>query len=98
MSGILSSQIILPSLGKTNPNDIRHGEGQYFSDVQPGTMTGARLSRLFLGHPFRPLRFTHYVAVDLTGLPVISGRAYVYVLLGNVPLDVRGRVAGFGSN
>jgi hypothetical protein len=29
----------------------------------------------------RPQRFTHYVAVDLTGLSVIAGRAYVYVVL-----------------
>ena len=81
-----------------NPNDVRHGEGQYFSDISPGTKTVTQLSRVFLGQPFRPEKFTHYVEVDVAGLPVFAGGVNVFVNHNTGPLDVSGRVIDFGRN
>jgi hypothetical protein len=48
--------------------DVRYGNGQYLSNIVPGTMTPAQLSRSFLGRPFHGSRFTHYVEIDATRL------------------------------
>jgi hypothetical protein len=98
MAGILATQRINPSLAAHNPNDVRFGEGQYLSDIPPGTMTASQLSRALLGMPFQGQRFTNYIEVDVTGLPVVMGRPNVYVVINTEPLDVTGRITGFGSN
>jgi hypothetical protein len=48
--------------------------------------------------PFQGQRFTNYIEVDVTGLPVVMGRPNVYVVINTEPLDVTGRITGFGSN
>ena len=83
MLGIMESGQMQPSLSATNPNDIRYGEGRYLSDFVPGTKTPAQLSREFIGQPFQGLRFTHYIAIDVTGLTVVEGRNGVFVIPGN---------------
>jgi large repetitive protein len=98
MTGILATQQINPSLAANNPNDVRYGEGQYFSDIQPGTMTSSQLSRVFLGMPFQGQKFTNYVEVNVEGLPVVPGRPNVYVVPNTMPLNIAGRVVGFGAN
>jgi hypothetical protein len=98
MLAILSSGILLPSTRARNPHDVRYGEGQYLSDIPPGTMSAARLSRALIGQPFQGHRFTHYVEIDVRGLPVTRGRAGVYVILGTQPLDVTGRIVSSGAN
>ena len=65
--GIVASLTLLPSTRLSNPNDVRFGEGQYLTDLEPGTMTLAQLSRAFLGHPFRGDRFTHFVEIEIDG-------------------------------
>ncbi|TCW77930.1 hypothetical protein C5O80_32625 [Burkholderia sp. SRS-46] len=42
-----------PSLFSLNPKDVRYGNGQYLSDIVPGTMTPAQLSRAFVNNPFQ---------------------------------------------
>lgn len=98
MAGIVATQQIKPSLAANNPNDFRYGEGVYLSDIPPGAMTPSQLSRVFLGIPFQGQRFTNYVGVDVTGLSVVMGRPNVYVVPGAQPLNVTGRITGFGSN
>lgn len=95
--GILASGVLLPSLAARNPNDVRYGEGQYLSDIRPGTMIPEELSRTFYGFPFQARRFTHYVAIDVTGLTVTEGRPGVFVVLGTEPLDLTGRLVGHGE-
>jgi hypothetical protein len=68
------------------------------SDIAPGTMTGNQLSRNFLGVPWQGDRFTNYVAIDVSGLNVVVGRPNVYVIPNSGPLDVSGRIRGFGAN
>jgi len=96
--GIRASGLLLPSTKARNPREARCGDGQYLTDIRPGTMSGARLSRALLGHPFRGWRFTHYVEIDVTGLQVVQGRSNVFVILNDRPLDLTGRVVRSGVN
>jgi hypothetical protein len=96
MRGITQSGELRPSLRANNPRDVRYGEGQYMSDFAPGTKTPAQLSREFLGQPFQGRRFTHNVEIDVTGLEVVQGRNGVFVVPGNQPLDLTGRIVGSG--
>ncbi len=98
MNGIVGSGVMRPSLLANNPNDARFGDGQYLSDVVPGTMTPNQLSRLFLGMPFQGERFTNYVGINVRGLPLVMGRPHVYVVPNPGPLYVRDRITSFGSN
>lgn len=98
MKGILDSGKLNPSLKTVNPADARYGNGQYLSDLAPGTKTCAQLSRCFLGQPFQGQRFTNYVEINVDGLNVVQGRANVFVVPGETPLDLTGRIVGFGAN
>ena len=98
LAGILSSMVLRPSLAAKSPQDVRYGDGQYLSDIEPGTMSGVDLSRAFLGFPFQGRRFTHYVAIEVTGLVVVAGRPGVLVVPSTQPLNLTGRVVGHGEN
>lgn len=98
MEGILDSEELYPSLKSVNPNDARYGNGQYLSDIEPGTMTNSQLSRQFLGQPFQGSRFTNYVGIDVQGLNVVAGRPGVFVVPGEVSLDLAGRIVSSGVN
>lgn len=97
-NGILDSGQLNPSLKSVNPADARYGNGQYLSDVQPGSMSCAQLSRCFLGQPFQGSRFTNYVEIDVTGLDIIKGRPGVFVNPSETPLDLTGRIVSWGRN
>ncbi|MCP4305662.1 MAG: hypothetical protein GY788_12435, partial [bacterium] len=97
MLGIIEDQAINPSLWYAGTKDVRYGDGQYLSDVVPGAMSPVQLSNLFLGFPFQARRFTHYVGIDATGLGAVQGRPGVYVIQNTEPLDITGRVIGFGE-
>ena len=73
LAGILATRVILPSTAARNPNDVRHGEGQYLSDVTPGSKTPAQLSRLFLNLPYHGRKYTHFVEINVDGLHVVEG-------------------------
>ncbi|RQM50359.1 hypothetical protein EHZ19_03995 [Paraburkholderia bannensis] len=97
MNAILESEALNPSLKALNPNDVRYGNGQYLSDIPPGTMTPAQLSRAFVNNPFQGARYSNFVAVDVTGLNVVQGRPGVYVVPNEIPLDISGRITGSGA-
>ncbi len=82
-AGIRESGELRPSLKAANPTDAKFGDGQYLSDIAPGSRTCSQLSRCFLGMPFQGARFTHYVEIDVTGLNVMKGRDNVFVILGD---------------
>jgi len=96
--GILDSGQLNPSLKSVNPSDARYGNGQYLSDIAPGTKTGAQLSRSFINNPFQGARFTNYVEINTSGLNVVQGRAGVFVVPGETPLDLTGRIVSWGAN
>jgi hypothetical protein len=76
---------------------VRYGNG-HLSDIIPGTKTPAQLSREFIGQPFQGKKYTHFVEIDVTGLPVIEGRPGVFVNPGEVPLDLTGRIINSGAH
>lgn len=96
-TGILESKSIKPSLKANNPKDTRFGEGQYVSDIFPGTKRPSQLSMIFFGIPWAGKRFTHHINIDTTGLNVIHGRKSVYLIKNNQPLDISERLKGHGK-
>ena len=96
LKGITSSQRLRASLKAVSPKDVRYGEGQYLSDIVPGTKTPGQISYTFLNDPRGWRRFTHYVEVDVTGLTVVEGRPGVYVIPNSQELDLAGRIVGSG--
>jgi hypothetical protein len=98
MKAILETGKLLPSLKRLNPRDVRYGNGQYLSDIRPGTMSCAQLSRCFLGQPFQGKRFTNFVEIDVTGLKAVKGRDGVFVIPNEGSLDLVGRIVRSGAN
>ena len=96
-AGIAESNSLNPSLWKVGTKDVRYGNGQYVSDIVPGTRTPSQLSRDFLGQPFQGNRFTHYVEIDANGLGAIQGRPGVFVIPNEAPLDLTGRLLSSGK-
>ena len=96
--GILDSQELNPSLRENNPKDARYGDGQYLTDIEPGTKTLGQLSSAFLRVPWAGQKFTHFIEIDITGLTVVQGRPGVFVIPNNGPLDLSGRIIRSGRN
>jgi hypothetical protein len=95
---MIASMTMLPSTRLRNPNDVHFGDGQYLTDIEPSTMTLAQLSRALIGHPFQGSRFTHFLEIEIDGLPVLEGRAHVFVVPSARPLDLTGRIVRTGEN
>jgi len=98
LAGILASKTIRPSLRANNPKDARHGDGQYLSDIPPGTKRPGQLSYIFFGMPYAGKRFSHYVSVNVVGLQVITGRPFVFLVPNTRPLDISNRLVASGKN
>ncbi|MFE9575344.1 putative T7SS-secreted protein [Nocardia sp. NPDC006044] len=95
---ILDSQELRPSLREHNPKDARYGDGQYLTDIEPGTRTPAQLSAAFLRVPWAGAKFSHFLEIDVTGLTVVQGRPGVFVVPNTEPLDLAGRIVRSGRN
>jgi hypothetical protein len=100
MNGILDSGQINPSIRALKSQDARLGDGQYLSDIEPGTKTGGQLAPNFLGVPWGGQRFTNYIAIDPSGLGLVTDpdRPGVYLVPNQDPLDITDRVVGYGTN
>ena len=96
MEGILQTKVIKPSLKELNPKDVRYGNGQYLSDIVPDTKTPSQLGRQFINVPNKH-KYTHYIAIDVSGLDVIKGRDGVFVVIGATDLDISDRMVGSGK-
>jgi len=98
MRGIVDSGQLNPSLKANNPKDARYGDGQYLSDIVPGTRTNGQLSYAFLRVPYQGRKFSHYVEIDVSGLEILKGRDNVFVHLSGDPLDISDRIVSSGRN
>ncbi|MFD6327135.1 HYD1 signature containing ADP-ribosyltransferase family protein [Streptomyces sp. NPDC058442] len=96
--GIISSGEMRPSLKADNPKDAYCGDGQYLTDIQPGTEALGQLSAAFLRVPWAGRKFTHYIEIDVRGIEVVEGRPGVFVILNSGPLDLTGRIRSSGRN
>lgn len=94
---IMASESLRPSIKAVNPKDARYGDGQYLSDIIPGTKTPGQLSYAFLKTPRGWRRFTHYVEIDVTDMKVVEGRPGVFVVHNAGDLNLADRIVGGGS-
>ena len=60
---------LLPSLKANNPKDARHGDGQYFTDLNPALYTSSQIARRLINIP-NQYKYTCYIAIDVTGLEI----------------------------
>jgi hypothetical protein len=97
---IVASGQLNPSLKALKPQDARLGDGQYLSDVQPGTKTLGQLARNFFGTPWGGQRFTHFLEIDVSGLDLVTDpeRPGVFLIPGKEPLDISNRIIRSGTN
>ena len=95
LDGILGSNQLNPSLGANNPNDARYGDGQYLSDLIPTDWSPSSLARIFIHIPNK-YKYTHYIEIIVDGLNVVQGRDHVFVIPNESPLDLAGRIVGYG--
>lgn len=96
-AGILKTKSIKPSLRANNPRDARFGDGQYVSDIIPGTKRPGQLSMIFFGIPWAGRRFSHHININVTGLTVVHGRPFVFLIKNSTPLDITRRLVGHGA-
>ncbi|MFJ7146636.1 putative T7SS-secreted protein [Streptomyces sp. NPDC100445] len=99
-NGILESKELRASLKADNPKDARFGDGQYLSDIQPGTKTPGQLSYAFVRVPWAGHKFSHFIEVDVRGLQVMRSveRPDVFVVHNQGPLDLTGRIVSHGKS
>lgn len=95
---ILSACRLEPSRRARNPRDARYGDGQYLTDIAPGTMPRTRLAWWLVRHPGASWRFTHYIALDVTGLDVVYCRKHVFLIPNWEALDLTNRIVSSGAN
>jgi len=100
MAGIVSTMSIRPSMKANNPNDARYGDGQYFTDIVPGTIPSTDIAKALIGRPFPAAKFSNFVSIDITGLNVVKipQREHVFVLHNDAPLSIADRLVNFGEN
>jgi hypothetical protein len=95
---IVRTNRLNPSLKAVNPA-VRFGNGQYVTDIPPGTRTLEEFSFVFVHNRRNAAHFTHYVAVDVSGWKVFqTSRDHVLLLANSEPLDLKGRGVKTGSN
>lgn len=96
MNGIVESGKLNPSLWRAGTKDVRYGEGQYLTDIVPGSLPPANVAQRLIGVPNK-YKFTHDVEIDTMGMPVVVGRPGAFVVRNTSPLDVSGRIIRSGS-
>ncbi|MFD7920618.1 HYD1 signature containing ADP-ribosyltransferase family protein [Streptomyces sp. NPDC059740] len=97
---ILDSNELWASTKNNNPKDARFGDGQYLSDIKPGDKRPGQLSYAFLRTPRGWHKFTHFIEIDVSDLEVLQGteRRDVFLIPGDRPLDLTGRIIRHGKN
>ncbi|WP_052851450.1 HYD1 signature containing ADP-ribosyltransferase family protein, partial [Streptomyces avicenniae] len=100
LRGILESRSMRPSLLSLNPRDARYGNGQYLTDILPGSRTLGQLSYAFLRIPYAGRRFTHFVEIDVQNLRVLQSieRPDVFVIPNEDTLDLVDRIIRSGRS
>jgi len=97
LNGILKDQAVNPSL---NPRFAHYGPGQYLTDVAPEQIGKGGLRTLSVQLYQKgnvAWKLTHYVEINVEGLNIIEGRANVFLVPGDSPLDIAQRIVRFGS-
>ncbi|WP_157243772.1 RHS repeat-associated core domain-containing protein [Paenibacillus jilunlii] len=96
--GIMSSGVIYPSTTAKRPKDARLGDGVYFTDVAPNSISYKELSQILYLNENQTQNTLYYVAIDVTDLVLEYGRAHIFATLTDTPLKITGRVVSGGFN
>lgn len=99
-TGILQSGVIWSTLKNNRPRDARLGQGQYFTDIAPFTMSLPDLSYELYRNRSQVNQLKFYLAIDLTGLKLRNGapqRPHIYAHVSDYDLNVRQRIVTHGS-
>lgn len=96
--GILESGSLNPSL---NPRFAHYGSGQYLTDIAPeairnGGMSLGDLSQSLFNKSSVQFKLSHFIEININGLEVIEGRPHVFLIPGESPLNLTGRIVRFG--
>ena len=94
-NGIISSQTLIPSLTTAIPNHAHFGNGSYLSDIPRTEKTLKQLSLAFVLEDNQTSRFTHCVAIDVSGLKIYQAagaREAVFMVNTDVPLNLTGKI------
>jgi hypothetical protein len=97
LQGIVDSESLHPSLREENPRDARHGNGQYLTDLEPGRLTRGQIARRLFGVPWAARKISHYIEISVDGLNVENPTDHIFLVPGDTPLDLQGRIVGFGQ-
>ncbi|MEU4352685.1 HYD1 signature containing ADP-ribosyltransferase family protein [Streptomyces sp. NPDC023838] len=100
MKKIMDSGELWASKRAAKPQDAKLGDGQYLSDIVPGTKRPGQLARAFYGTPWGGGNFSHYIGIDVRGLPLVTAadRPGVFLIPNDAPLDITQRIRGYGAN
>ena len=98
LASILDTGTLNPSLKANNPKDARYGNGQYFTDIAPGSKSNGQLFREFYATPWKYKQTSNYLEIDTNGLNVIKGREGVYLVPNESSLDITNRIVNYGEN
>jgi RHS repeat-associated protein len=99
------------TLNASMPPRAKYGSGQYLTDVPPeqlfwgtkaeaarqGKMAVSELSFYLHGYSARTHMMTYYVEVDVSDLVVENPAPHIFVVPGENPLGLKGRLRGGGS-
>ena len=96
LAGILESKQLRPSLVSVNPKHSRFGDGQYFTDIVPGSMSIIGILKALIHVPYPKPKFAYFVKIDVSGLAIQKGREHVFFLHNTHNLDLTGRILSFG--
>jgi hypothetical protein len=96
---IVSTQSIPFSNIAENPDRARYGSGVYFTDLIPGTLTKGQIARRLYGSPHlgNQKHVESWVAIDVSGLPLVYNGPNNYVVHTDQPLPVTGRIVSYGN-
>ncbi|NOV01397.1 HYD1 signature containing ADP-ribosyltransferase family protein [Paenibacillus planticolens] len=95
---IWESGVIWPSLKALRPSDARGGDGVYFTDIPPDTMSPEPLAKILYNRESEAYKTTDYFVVDVTDLKIKTVRPHFFVYNTNVPLPLTGRFISSGHN
>ena len=90
---ILETEKLNPSIGIKN---ARYGEGQYFTNLEPNDYTAGQVSRRLYGVPWNASKLQYYIKIDMKGLNPIQNNPHNFLVPGNNPLPLQGRILDSG--
>ena len=76
--------------------NARFGEGQYLTDIEPNSLTAGQVSRRLYGVPWNTSKIAYHIKVDVKGLNVIQNNPHNFLVPGNNPLPLHGRILDSG--